>query len=583
MARTWQGTATTELGPGFDRRISEGPTGYRLHRAGGRVYWSVEIPGSAPLRAAVETIVGGRRHGLSFLARVGEIDGEKLIRPVLVETRFLQGAHQERLVLSPGFPTAPAASYGTAAGHALSPGFEKKCLSCHGTPLPGKVESGVRCESCHGPGQAHVEAVKRGDRRLAIVNPKRLDPAESLAVCAQCHSGFSKKADPLPGDLLVSSQAVALRNTECFKQSGGALVCTSCHDPHQDALPTGDARYASACRRCHDPGLPQHAAVCPVNQTAGCTGCHMPVQQEGSFHMADHWIRVIPGSGGASSAKPEFRSRVEPRTQFLRLIAVGDESKAREIRNQITAGASFAELAAAHSQDPSAVRGGYLGETLVKDLKPVLAGAAVRLAPGEISPVLQSGSTYLIVGRMPRDFRYRAEGLLKAADLLKANGKLSEAASKAEEALRAYPGYLRATFFLAAAEEQSGNPQRWMAYLRSAVELYPNDSTAQFNFGVALAAGGNLEQAIESYRKAIDLDPDHVSAYLNLGAALFSTGRAEEAAAALRRGLAVDPLSAPLYFSLSILERERGNAESSRRARSLAEKLDPDFVRSQTR
>ena len=583
MARTWQGAAPAGLAPDYDRRIDEGPIQYRLHRAGQRVHWSVQLAGNAPLQIPVESAVGGRRHGLSFLARLEQIDSEKLVRAPLVETRFLQAAREERLVLSPGFPAAQPASSGLAVGHALSPGFERKCLNCHGTPNRDRVESGVRCESCHGPGQAHLAAVKRGEPRAGIVNPKRLAPAQSLALCAQCHSGFSNKADPLPDDLLVSSQAVALKNTECFKQSGGVLICTSCHDPHRDAT-AGEAGYAIVCRGCHDLSQPQHASICPVNQTGGCTGCHMPIRTEGSFQMADHWIRALPEKGRSQAGtKAEFRSRVPHKTEFLRLILVESEAKANEIHGQLAAGSPFSELAAAHSSDPSASRGGYLGEMRLQDLKPALAEAAARLGPGETSPVLPSGATFVIVGRMPRDFRYDAAELLKAADLLKANGDLPEAAAKAEQALRSYPGFLRAMFFLAAAAEQAADPRRWMAHLQSAVQLYPNDSTAQFNFGVALGAEGNLAQAIESYRKAIDLDPDHVAAYLNLGAALFSAGRVQEAAGVLRGGLAIDPLSAPLYYSLSILEEKQGNAESSRRARKLAEKIDPDFVRSQTR
>ena len=45
-----------------------------------------------------------------------------------------------------------------------------------------------------------------------IVNPKKLTPEQSLEICAQCHIGFSYHADPLPKDLLVSSQVPALRS-----------------------------------------------------------------------------------------------------------------------------------------------------------------------------------------------------------------------------------------------------------------------------------------------------------------------------------------------------------------------------------
>ena len=62
-------------------------------------------------------------------------------------------------------------------------------------PLP----EGIDCQRCHGPGQAHVEAVKSGDKKaivLAIVNPARLDRDRQLEACMQCH--LESTSSPLP-------------------------------------------------------------------------------------------------------------------------------------------------------------------------------------------------------------------------------------------------------------------------------------------------------------------------------------------------------------------------------------------------
>jgi nitrate/TMAO reductase-like tetraheme cytochrome c subunit len=68
---------------------------------------------------------------------------------------------------------------------------EKECAGCHLTAAAkpivaeGKVlNSGVQCETCHGPGRAHVESAKAG---TPATFPRK--PAETL--CADCHSSKS--------------------------------------------------------------------------------------------------------------------------------------------------------------------------------------------------------------------------------------------------------------------------------------------------------------------------------------------------------------------------------------------------------
>src|SRR5207249_1529648 len=90
MARTWQGAIPAGLPVDFDEQKTGGPVRYRLRRAGitscGR--WN---PGRFSREAPVEAVVGGRRQGLSFLARISNIDGERRERSPLVEIRLLPG------------------------------------------------------------------------------------------------------------------------------------------------------------------------------------------------------------------------------------------------------------------------------------------------------------------------------------------------------------------------------------------------------------------------------------------------------------------------------------------------------------
>jgi hypothetical protein len=581
MALTWRGANPAGLPLEFDEQKTDGGVRYRLRRSGNQFVWKMQLPGRFSRESSVEAVVGGRRQGLSFLSRITDIDGETLARSPLVEVRLLHGVHQRGLLIPPGFTPLRAVSYEAVLGRVLGPQFEQKCLTCHGIPRDGAGESGIRCESCHGPGQSHLVALARGNPKSGIVNPAKLTPDESLGLCGRCHSGFRTLAAPVPDELLISSQVVALRNTECFKQSRKGLTCTTCHDVHHDAR-ENDAAYARACRNCHGFSAAKHAEICPVNQVDGCIGCHMPKQILNGFPMADHWIRVhpelpAPPHKGSSS----LRTSVIPASEFLRVISAKDGSDANGVLRQLQSGTSFSDLAARYSTDPSAPDGGYIGEVQLKDLDPTLAAGARGLRYGEISPVLSTSGRFMILARMPVDFRYCAVEFERQAGALRMKGDLRGALEKYQAAVRTYPAFLRALILMAQVDEQLGNTKRAYELLEYTGKLYPNDATTQFNLGIAYGMKGTSEEAIAAYRRAIDMEPEFTPAYLNLGLLLFSIDRISAAATVFRNGLDIDPISAPMYYGLAQAEEKQGHTADARHAMELAEKIDPEFVKQQ--
>ena len=96
------------------------------------------------------------------------------------------------------------------------PTKEKSCLECHSTyyrinqdnNLGVKVEEGVSCETCHGPGSAYKTNAIMNDKEKSIANGLIIPDAK---LCEQCHnpknpfhkpfnySEYSKKiAHPVP-------------------------------------------------------------------------------------------------------------------------------------------------------------------------------------------------------------------------------------------------------------------------------------------------------------------------------------------------------------------------------------------------
>lgn len=119
----------------------------------------------------------------------------------------------------------------------------------------GENAKGVGCESCHGPGSAHINA--GGDAAL-IVNPGR-----SPETCFQCH--LDKRGEfALP---------------HAHPVMAGKVSCTDCHEPHHgDAIVGGGTRLAAAdavCLQCHaaqrGPFVFEHEAL-----RDGCVSCHNP-------------------------------------------------------------------------------------------------------------------------------------------------------------------------------------------------------------------------------------------------------------------------------------------------------------------
>ena len=408
-------------------------------------------------------------------------------------------------------------------------------------------------------------------------NPNKLPMAERMRPCTRCHAGSSIIEDPMPDDVLISDQVTALKNSECWRQSGGEITCIDCHDPHQDAPRSVlEARAEKTCLRCHSATVTKHAALCPVNRTTGCAGCHMLDETRGAFVIAEHWIRVNPDAKGKVAAQnPAWRTTITPKHLFLRTIVLEDRGKAAEIRQQLLSGGSFFELARANSIDrETASKGGYLGDLEASHLEPAWSAPALKLEPGEISNVIEANGKYVILQRMPRNFRVEAEAAFNKAMDLQKQGKHQEAVNGLLEALKIYPHFLRALTWLGATYGQSGNPAVGVKILTIATQLYPQDAGAHFNLALAYGALGNADE-IPEYKRTLEIDPDYVLAYLNWGAALYTKGQYEDAIKIYREGIDVNPLYAALHYSLGLALEQEKKADEAATEMELAKKIDP--------
>jgi len=229
--------------------------------------------------------------------------------------------------------------------------YQNTCASCHTSQLKfdkgaanaaGATfrEGGVNCEMCHGPSLSHVERMKQPPnvRQPLTGTPlafARLTAAESVAVCAQCHSqsavhdteaggaaNYSEEGPAfyrtytrhLPSDFsrtafyrdgryrATTFIAEAFTRSQCFRKGGA--TCASCHDPHPvntAGNPTSLKFGRDAddmCVQCHTSlrERPEsHTRHAAGSEASRCVSCHMPrIQEALLFQARSHQIDDIP-------------------------------------------------------------------------------------------------------------------------------------------------------------------------------------------------------------------------------------------------------------------------------------------------
>jgi DmsE family decaheme c-type cytochrome len=193
------------------------------------------------------------------------------------------------------------------------------CKTCHedlykknfeNTPhFKTTLENGHGCESCHGPGSAHVEG---GGDITKIIRFSTMSKQEASARCLSCHGGkheqrhaaasahagndvgcldcHSPHKAKVAEHLLVQSQPELCYGCHTSAKADftkpyhhrvdeGLMGCSDCHNVHGTttlrqvrAMPSGDA----ICAKCHvdkqGPFVFEHVPV----KTEGCNSCHTP-------------------------------------------------------------------------------------------------------------------------------------------------------------------------------------------------------------------------------------------------------------------------------------------------------------------
>jgi hypothetical protein len=460
---------------------------YQVTREGDAMYLdfargpSEKSPAGMRGRRRLDFFIGSGNHGRSYVSALDDF---------LFQAPVAYYAREQKWDMSPGYEVGELMK--------LSRPIQQGCLECHASslrPVAGSenryeprpfLENGISCERCHGPGAAHVAAMRAGGGAggSQIVNPAKLAPTRRESVCAQCHlSGEARidrprrslltfrPGDPLSDHVVSFLQPAAqteklkatghietLARSRCRQASGDQLTCTTCHDPHRRPARADATRYFNQkCASCHQAGA---CKVTPqLREQAGnnCVSCHMPkspTQDIAHNVFTDHSIPRAAGvrpaapAEGATTLVPYWGGAARPRDLGMAYLAVASR----------TTDASYARAA-----------------ELLKKAEPELGDDAQAL-------------TFL--------------------------GKIYEREKNYERAARCYEGALKAD---------------------------PARTEAGVNLGTIYARGGRLYEAIKLWEDVLARNPGYEIARLNLAVAHMENGNFAVARQTLLKALEYDP------------------------------------------
>lgn len=197
---------------------------------------------------------------------------------------------------------------GDAIGRQLSMEEVQGCFGCHSTAAVSrrrlqleKMEPGITCEGCHGPGAEHIGALTEGESPEAtLLNPGHWTTDEVLNFCGACHGTWRDVAGSgLQGVTTVRFQPYRLFLSDCYDPIDSRISCLSCHDPHTERE-TNPRAYDSSCLACHADAFHENLSESERNEFSleACVTCHMPKHTiPGShFEFSDHLIRIAGDS-----------------------------------------------------------------------------------------------------------------------------------------------------------------------------------------------------------------------------------------------------------------------------------------------
>lgn len=526
--------------------------------------------------------------------------------------------------------------------------WNSRCADCHSTgyvkgldPRGGTFDSrwsdlNVGCESCHGPGEAHVAWAQNHDdeagRGFTVASGTEVE------ICAACHSrrqALGAESRPAGAPFLDHFVPALLREGlyhadgqildevyvyGSFLQSrmhDKGVTCSNCHDPHTAQL---KAEGNALCTACHSPAgndafpslrkavydSPDHHFHETGSDGAACVNCHMgertymivDPRRDHSFRVPRPDLSVALGTPNTCTACHTDKEPAWAAGQLKRWFPEGRGGKphfaeAIDAGRRGDAGAEAALLSLAlNSEQPAIVRATALD--LLRRFGPASADAVVSLL-SDPTPLLRRGAA-LLQSNAAGDKRVeRLVPLLSdpiravriaAASLLVDIPPLAfpaQAVLPYDKAVAEYRASLLASadlpetqMNLAALAQRTGHPRAAEAALKQALALNGHFEDAWLRLGELQHSRSSSAEAVETFRRGLTALPDSALLHRSLGLLRIERGALKEGITALERAADLRPDDGRLRYNLALAHARAGQAEAAEKRAREALTIEPE-------
>lgn len=548
---------------------------YRMRLENGAYWISESLPDSKTTRYKVDYTLGSKRIQ-HYLSR--RPDGRIRVLFPTWDVRAEKWFHSSEII-----PTGHHAEVSIQY-------WNQHCYNCHvsqkdqgfdinsNTYKTSFTETGINCETCHGPGSIHAERMRRDPETLdfGILHPQSLTPEKQMMVCVQCHTprvivqhGFEPTKNyydfymptlmhfyierwydpPIWPDGRMrrfATEGAAMWQSKCFLE--GKATCITCHNPHLNTVKR-DRRYRDTdilCTQCHselkvEAKVAEHTHHPLGSEGSRCIDCHMPPETNMmKDQMRDHSISVPVPENTAKHQIPNACNGCHSDRSAQWAVEWMDKWYPQRPKGNARRADAFMS---AQKRDPKAVDPLI---SLLSDPKEntVIRGSAAGFL-GEFSG--EKVSAALIRALDDEEPMVRAE----------AARSLSEAQSpKAIEPLKKQLGdenrivRLNAIFALVKMGFLEMKGPQAEAFYRAKGELekffsdFPDVQNLRISLGTYHALHGRYLVALQEYKNAIKLHPESrhaTAAHYYLGVTYAQIGLYKESLRSFDKTLQLDP------------------------------------------